>query len=433
MGELQASGRKLSQRERLVRAMIAVVGELGYERTTVALVISRAGVSRPTFYDYFSDKSACFLTALEVAQGGLLDATREALDRGEPERALAASVKALIVFADSNPSMARVAMEDSLAAGRAALDARDRLIVELALLIDDAYGQLSAIAMVPDLSSQVALGALQRLLALKRRGGAGELLGLRDGLLSWIARYERPIGEHRHRALASAPIAHRLPATSARLLSPPPLARGRPRASRSEVLHTQRRRILLALARTVVANGLNGSTVAEICVSAKLDARAFYRQFSNKSEAFDAALELFFQHLMAITASAFSASESWPERIWYAGQAFAEVLEQNPTLAYLALIESSAAGPRPRKRVMDVAIAFTIFLQEGYRRCEQSDPPSQLELEAIAVSSFEIAYMQARATDSLQLLGLLPHVVALTLMPFLGSGVTEALIQGQLE
>lgn len=56
-----------SQRRRLVAAMMHVVGERGYVKTSVAEIIKHAGVSRATFYMLFRDKEQCFIEGLEAA------------------------------------------------------------------------------------------------------------------------------------------------------------------------------------------------------------------------------------------------------------------------------------------------------------------------------------------------------------------------------
>jgi AcrR family transcriptional regulator len=53
------------QRARMLAAAVQVVGELGYERMSVARVTARAGVSRRTFYDLFEDREECFLAAFD--------------------------------------------------------------------------------------------------------------------------------------------------------------------------------------------------------------------------------------------------------------------------------------------------------------------------------------------------------------------------------
>src|SRR5271168_2274920 len=57
-------GRRSTQRERLLAGVLATVDEAGYAGTSVSRIIGEAGVSRPTFYDYFSDKEDCLLGAL---------------------------------------------------------------------------------------------------------------------------------------------------------------------------------------------------------------------------------------------------------------------------------------------------------------------------------------------------------------------------------
>jgi AcrR family transcriptional regulator len=55
-----------SQRDRILWAMAEVSAERGYARVSVADVLSRAGVSRATFYQLFRDKEDCFGAAYEA-------------------------------------------------------------------------------------------------------------------------------------------------------------------------------------------------------------------------------------------------------------------------------------------------------------------------------------------------------------------------------
>lgn len=65
---LPAAVVKASQRERVVHAMLVLVGQRGYAATTVPAVTAAARVGRNTFYEFFPDKEACFVAAcVEVA------------------------------------------------------------------------------------------------------------------------------------------------------------------------------------------------------------------------------------------------------------------------------------------------------------------------------------------------------------------------------
>jgi AcrR family transcriptional regulator len=54
-----------SQRQRLLDAVLDVVGEQGYPAATVADITTAAGVSRTTFYEQFRNKLEAFLTAYD--------------------------------------------------------------------------------------------------------------------------------------------------------------------------------------------------------------------------------------------------------------------------------------------------------------------------------------------------------------------------------
>jgi AcrR family transcriptional regulator len=410
LAEPAQKGRKSTQRERLLSAMVDLAGRDGFANATIANVIAHAGVSRPTFYEYFSHRDDCFLAALVEVQQQLLADVRGAVEHEAPEHAAKAAIAALIAFANAQPVRARLAMNEALGGGTRALDTRDRGIIEIAQVVEQLERQAPETATVPDLGTPALIGGVCRMLATRLRRGEPSTSELREDLLRWVASYEQPSGTQRWRTIAPVSLAAPSP-PSAALLAPPPLPPGRPRLSSEEVLYAHRQRILLATAAVARERGYPATTVAEISKRAGVDGRAFYRLFASKQEAFAAVHELFFQHLVALTASAFFTGESWPERIWKAVQVFADVLERNPTLAYFEFVESHAAGPLAMQRFNDATAAFTIFLQEGYRQ-QHNSPPPYLALEAIVATSFEVFYLQIRRRIDVPLADLLPHLGA---------------------
>src|SRR5256885_3531334 len=69
-----------SQRERMLDAIVQAVADKGYSGTTVGDVVSRAGVSRKTFYEHFADKEDCFLAACTYVADTLYDAVARTID-----------------------------------------------------------------------------------------------------------------------------------------------------------------------------------------------------------------------------------------------------------------------------------------------------------------------------------------------------------------
>jgi AcrR family transcriptional regulator len=74
-----------SQRLRLMRAMAEVMAEKGYAGAPVADVLRAAGVSRESFYQHFSSKQDCFMSAYEIGVDLLLASIAGAVpDQGTP-------------------------------------------------------------------------------------------------------------------------------------------------------------------------------------------------------------------------------------------------------------------------------------------------------------------------------------------------------------
>jgi AcrR family transcriptional regulator len=431
---VHADQKRASQRERLLQAIVEEAGEHGLEQTTIARVIARAGVSRPTFYAHFSDRQACALAALRGAQAALLEQIAREISRQEPERAAQATTTALLEFADAQPAAARMVMNEALAAGSEVLGARDEGLDASVALIEAAYRELPAGCRLPDLPSHLVIGAVHRLLAPRLRRGERGLLSMQDDLLDWIACFERPSTEHRWAHVRTYPPPARseyLPETPLR--APLPIPSGRPRRSGGAIAENQRLRIIFATAAVIAEHGYLATSVAEIVRVAGVDPRAFYSLFNDKQDALMAVHELGFQRTMAVTAGAFFAAEEWPARIWEAIRAFTQGLDQNPSFSRLALIESHSGSPATVQRLEDLMAGFTIFLQEGYQyEASNGRGPSALALEAIAASVMELLYKQARA-DGGRVAAQLPAVAYCCLTPFTSPAHADALIDELLE
>jgi AcrR family transcriptional regulator len=171
-----------SQRERVLVAMADAVAAKGYANVAVADVIERAGVSRRSFYEHFTNKEDAFLAAYDAGVAGLLDAIGEAEEAAAAmegtllARARAGTEVYLQLLAD-NPSFARTFLIEVLGAGPAALERRaavhERFAQRLAATFDaiaaDAGSDLPRPA---DYVFRAAVGAIHELViaALLERG-----------------------------------------------------------------------------------------------------------------------------------------------------------------------------------------------------------------------------------------------------------------------
>jgi hypothetical protein len=142
--------------------------------------------------------------------------------------------------------------------------------------------------------------------------------------------------------------------------------------------------------------------------------------------------ELGFQQVIDVTLRAFFAEQAWPQRSWEAGRALTQFLQENPLVAHVGFVEANAVGPGPIQRIEDSHTAFLFFLQEGLLHTGPREPPSQVAMEAIVASVFELIYMRARVAGDPQIAGMLGYIAHLWLTPFLGVKDANAFIERQL-
>jgi AcrR family transcriptional regulator len=427
-------GRKSTQRERIINGMIVAANRDGYAGANVTEVIAQAGVSRPTFYDYFADRDDCFLAAIADTHQRLTEKVREAIGGQRPENAFHMAITAIVTFASEEPAHAHFLMGESLAGGPSALDVRDEGIAELEELIEEAHETASRTTSIPDVSPRIAIGAIYRLLAPRLRRGEPNLAGVAEDLKSWSSAYERPKGKLRWRSLEPSPS----PTPSAVLPDSPRepprrLPPGRPGISNEEVAANHRERILYAAAQLAATQGYSATTIAQITRRAGIDGRNFYALFIDKQDAFMTLHEIGLQQVLNVTAGAFFSGASWPERIWQATAALTRFLESNPLIAHVGFVEAHAVGAGASQRVNDSHAAFAIFLQEGYLNVKRGSPPSPTAVEAIVTAVFEIVYQQARGSAAPKLAGLAGHIAFLCLAPFLGAEEANRFIDERLD
>jgi AcrR family transcriptional regulator len=136
------------QRMRILAGMAEVASEHGAGSVTVAHVVSRAGVSRRTFYDLFADREECFLAAFEEAIGRLSAVVLDAYDQEAAWRERnRAGLWAALAWLDEEPALARLCVVESLAAGPRVLDRRAVVLRALVAAVDegrDAMGRKTA-------------------------------------------------------------------------------------------------------------------------------------------------------------------------------------------------------------------------------------------------------------------------------------------------
>jgi len=178
-----------SQRGRMLGAIARAVAGKGYAATTVADVVSGAGVSRKTFYEHFADKEECFLAAWDVGVQVLFDAILASRARAkDPIGRMRMGLRAYLRTLAAEPAFARSFFIEVVAAGPRAearrAEVHTRFADLLATLHDQARTEMPQLPEVPPAIPRAAVGAINELVSdYVRAGRTEELPELEDTIL----------------------------------------------------------------------------------------------------------------------------------------------------------------------------------------------------------------------------------------------------------
>lgn len=164
-----------NQRDRLTAGMIAAVAEHGFHEATISQIAAAAGVSRRTFYGYFSSKEECFFDTFgQVADH--LEGAMAGAGEGEtdwPARVGGEIAAMLDVFA-ANPDLARfLLIAPPSAGGEIAGSYRELLDRLFAILVEDRPSETGEPSRAV---TDGLLGGIVALIVRKVKAGEGEEL-----------------------------------------------------------------------------------------------------------------------------------------------------------------------------------------------------------------------------------------------------------------
>ncbi|MGA8363579.1 MAG: TetR family transcriptional regulator [Solirubrobacteraceae bacterium] len=156
------------QRARILAAMVQVVAEDDPGAVTVARIVSRAGVSRRTFYDLFDGCEDCFLAVFENALARATRVADEAVESAPSawREQIRAGLVALLTLFDDEPALGSLLVVDALGAGPEVLARRARVLEPLTAIVDEGRAAssrgraTSSSASSPPLAAEGVVGAV---------------------------------------------------------------------------------------------------------------------------------------------------------------------------------------------------------------------------------------------------------------------------------
>jgi AcrR family transcriptional regulator len=187
-----------SQRGRLLDAMAEAVAEHSYGATTIAHVVSHAGVSRKTFYEHFRDKEHCFLAMYDTGIAFVLGRLAEVLEAApDPRSRLIEGLREFLTVLSEEPAFCRSIVLEIYAVGPTGVGKRRAVLQVFAGRYLEVNRQARELdPSVGPLAGDVALGVVGAILECVasriEEGRTAELPELTDSLSDFVIRNVLP-------------------------------------------------------------------------------------------------------------------------------------------------------------------------------------------------------------------------------------------------
>lgn len=431
------------QRERLYKAMVEAVDERGFAATTISDLVTRAGVSRRSFYEHFHNKDECLLATYDTIVVRLIRRLGRADDPArEWNERMETFIRTLFDAAGDRPDAARLVCVEMGAAGPAGVQRWAQDAERLQHLLVDGYAQAPGAGTIPEPVARAIVGAVRKILHSRVRSARSsralktQLLQLVPDLLAWIAMYyPSPAGvpERPHAGRPRRLMGGRAPGT----LSPPSLsgARGLPRGEhnlpRGFVIYNQRERIFDAIANLTAAGGYTALGLEDVAAEAAVSLQTFYTHFANKEEAFLATYEVGHSKAIAVVNRTLLKQSSWIGAVRAGATALLEFLASEPSYAHLACVDVMVAYPHMAGRVHEANATYAELLDLRVGADAPSLPSAPVVGEAIVGGVFELLHDYILRGQTRRLPELTEHIMYIALTPFMGSEAAWTAVVGK--
>jgi AcrR family transcriptional regulator len=208
----------------------------------------------------------------------------------------------------------------------------------------------------------------------------------------------------------------------------PARARGEgDRGSRVQVTEMQRSRLLAAMVQTIEELGYAHATVASITARARVSRRTFYEIFDGREDCLVAVLEDATRRIGAEIDSAGLEGLSWRERVRGGLWLILSFLDREPVLARVCVVQALRGAQEVLERREEILSELAAVLDRGH--CDSGGVRAErylpLTAEGLVGAAFAIVYARLLRDDPEPLAGLLPELMGMIVLPYLGPGVAR--------
>lgn len=198
------------------------------------------------------------------------------------------------------------------------------------------------------------------------------------------------------------------------------------RESASPHAYVQRARVLDAFAVVVAEQGYESASINQIVARAGVSRATFYEFFQSREECFLAAFDSAVERMGALLLHAYSSEATWRDGLRAGLAGLLELLDADPTVGRLLVVEALTAGPRILQRRTEVLEELAAVVDRGAKDVPAAlPPPPRLTAEAVVGGVFMVIHgrMFVDLADQPSLIELLGSLMSILVLPYAGAEV----------
>jgi AcrR family transcriptional regulator len=190
---------------------------------------------------------------------------------------------------------------------------------------------------------------------------------------------------------------------------------------RGQVTEIQRGRMLAAAVDAVDDVGYSGMTVAQVIGRARVSRKTFYDVFADREDCFLSVFEQALAQAGETVGAADAAEESWQDGVRAGLASMLALMDDEPALTRLCVVEALAAGERVLERRAEVMDRLAAVV-DGARTEPGAtlDPPS-VTAEGVVGAVFQVIHSRVLEGSREPLFELLGPLMSMIVLPYLGT------------
>jgi AcrR family transcriptional regulator len=195
------------------------------------------------------------------------------------------------------------------------------------------------------------------------------------------------------------------------------LPRDTPRVRVEEI---QRSRLLAAAAAVIDEVGYEQVSVQRITDRARVSRRTFYELFANREECLVALLDEAAEQVQRELGAAGLEGLGWRERVRGGLWVILSLLEREPVLARICVVQSLHGGPEALARREQLLACLAGVLDEGRLEGPRGEECTLVTAEGLVGGALGVVYARLRGGDRRPLTGLLDELMGMIALQYLG-------------